>query len=244
MPGKTPTKGKEYGQLSQASLTSTDTFNFYAVVTDATFPYKVSADRYICSMRVIDPSLNSKTKDKSAQVVVYAKRFEDLPIVHRIGDVIRVNRANYRMYNNQKQFNANVYYKSSWALYSADKTTPLGAAAGTGAYAHSGAKSSFSKRDAEIVATLKKWSASFCSTNNVGDSGVTALKNASKATSQFDCNARILNVFDLDEYTNELRLRDASGEIVYCLALKVKFPHLRQGMGVRIRSASYDDQST
>ena len=102
---KTPKKGgeqKTYGQLSQASLTTTDPFNFYAVIVDATFPYKVSQDRYICSLRVIDPSVNSKTKDKSAQVVVYAKKFEDLPIVHRIGDVIRVNRANYRMYNNTK----------------------------------------------------------------------------------------------------------------------------------------------
>ena len=246
MPNKTPQKAaqKEYVQLSQASLTSTDTHNFYAVITDATFPYRVSADRYICSLRVIDPSLNSKTKGGSAQVVIYAKRFEDLPIVHRVGDVIRVNRANYRMYNNVKQFNANVYYKSSWALYSTDKTTPLGGPAGTGAYAHSGAKSSFSKRDAGILETLKKWSASFCSANNVGDSGVVALKNASKQSNQFDCVARILQVFELDDYTNELKLRDASGETYYALALKVKFPHLSQGAAVRIRSAANDDQAT
>ena len=92
--GKAP---KEYTQLNKASLASSDTFDFYAIVTDATFPYRVSADRFICSLKVIDPSYNKKD---AAQVVIYAKRFEDLPIVQRVGDVIRVNRANYRMYNN------------------------------------------------------------------------------------------------------------------------------------------------
>lgn len=151
MPSRTPQKKdasrNEYVQLDQAKLTSTEQCNFYAVVVDATFPYRVSNDRYICSLKVIDPSVNNKASHKTAQVVIYASKFEDLPIVHRVGDVIRVNRSNYRMYNNQKQFNANVYYRSSWALYSTDKNTPLGQASGQGAYAWSGKKSSFSKRD-------------------------------------------------------------------------------------------------
>jgi len=48
-------------------------------------------------------------------------------------------------------------------------------------------------------------------------------------------------VFELDEYTNELKLRDGSGDTVYTLALKLKFPHLKQGAVVRIRSATYDE---
>ena len=56
-------------------------------------------------------------------------------------------------------------------------------------------------------------------------------------------NARILQVFELDEYTNELKLRDGSGEVFYTLALKLKFPHLRQGAVVRIRSATVDETS-
>lgn len=119
------------------------------MVTDSTFPYRVSQDRYICSMKVTDPSMKA---GETAQVVIYAKRFEDLPIVQRVGEIIRVNRANYRMYNGSKQFNANVYYKSSWALFSTDRTCPNGSPAGSGAFAHSGQRSSFNKRDAEVVA--------------------------------------------------------------------------------------------
>jgi len=88
---------------------------------------------------------------------------------------------------------------------------------------------------------LKKWSASFCSSNNVGDAGAVALKTASKNTSQFDCVARIVQLSQLDEYHNELKLRDNSGETFHTLALRLKFPHLRQGQVVRIRSAANDE---
>lgn len=53
------------------------------------------------------------------------------------------------------------------------------------------------------------------------------MKSASKASGDFDVVAKILQVFELDEYTNELKLRDLSGETFYTLALKLKFPHLR-----------------
>jgi hypothetical protein len=69
------------------------------------------------------------------------------------------------------------------------------------------------------------------------------LKNAKNSNGDFDVVAKILQIFELDEYTNELKLRDQSGEVFYTLALKLKFPHLRQGAVVRIRSASFDETS-
>lgn len=39
-------------------------------------------------------------------------------------------------------------------------------------------------------------------------------------------------------------MRDQSGQVFYTLALKLKFPHLRQGEVVRIRSATYDETAT
>jgi len=69
------------------------------------------------------------------------------------------------------------------------------------------------------------------------------LKAASKASGDFDVVAKILQIFSLDEYTNELKLKDGSGDVYYTLALKQKFPHLRSGAVVRIRSASYDETS-
>lgn len=40
-----------------------------------------------------------------------------------------------------------------------------------------------------------------------------------------------------------MKLRDLSGDIYYTLALKLKFPHVKEGSVVRIRSASFDETS-
>jgi hypothetical protein len=235
----------EYTELSKTSVTSSENNNhFYGVIIDATFPYKVKADRYICVLKVIDPTLNPKTKGDYAQVVIYAKRFEDLPIVHRIGDIIRVHRAQVRIWQGRTQFYVQLAYKSSWALYSSDKMTPLGQTSSEGPYSFSGKKATHEKQDTAIQTALRKWANAFFAQNNViADNAYTPLNKASKATKDFDIVAKILQVFELDEYTNELKLRDQSGEVYYTLALKLKFPHLRAGSVVKIRSAIHDDTS-
>jgi hypothetical protein len=84
-------------------LTSSTDHHVYGVIIDATFPYKVSKDRFICSLKVVDNSLNGAGKSSDyASIVLYASRFEDLPIVHRIGDIIRVHRAALRLYDDRR----------------------------------------------------------------------------------------------------------------------------------------------
>ena len=162
----TPTKSRspaksnskyEYVELNKASLTSSEPCHFYGVIIDATFPYKVNADRFICSLKVVDPTLHQK--GAYASVVIYAIKFEDLPIVHRLGDVIRVHRANMRIYQNRRQFNVNMFYQSSYALFSTDKTSPLGASMSNDApYAFSGKKATIERQDTAILGALRKWS--------------------------------------------------------------------------------------
>jgi len=232
----------EYVELSKASLTSSDPCHFYGVIIDATFPYKANTDRFICSLKVVDPTLHQK--GAYATVVIYASKFEDLPIVHRLGDVIRVHRATMRIYQNKRQFNVNMFYQSSYALFSTDKLSPLGQSTSNDApYAFSGKKSSLERQDVAILSTLRKWSNNYFSSTNVGSDKCVELKKASKQQGDFDVVAKVLQVFELDEYTNELKLRDNSGETFYTLALKLKFPHIRQGSVVRIRSATFDETS-
>lgn len=94
--------------MAKAPLTSPDPQHLYAVIIDASFPYKTNKDKYICSLKVVDPSLHVKsqkgTGDGSdyATVILYAKRFEDLPIVSKIGDIIRVHRATLRLHKQQR----------------------------------------------------------------------------------------------------------------------------------------------
>lgn len=186
----------EYVELNKASLSRADPCNFYGVIIDATFPYKINSNRFICSLKVIDPTLNPKNKDGWAQVIIYANRFEDLPIVHRIGDIIRIHRANLRIHEGKRQFNVNMYYKSSWALYSSDKQTPLGQTVGDSPYAFSGKKSTQERQDSAITSTLKKWANQyFASSNVISDAQTTELKKASKEKKDFDIVAKVLQVF-------------------------------------------------
>jgi hypothetical protein len=109
-PTKSAPKSKgqkyEYTELAKVSLTASTDHNVYGIIIDATFPHKVSADKYVCSLKIVDPSLHSKggkaTDNDYATVVIYAKRFEDLPICNKVGDIIRLHRANLRMYKNQR----------------------------------------------------------------------------------------------------------------------------------------------
>ena len=73
--------------------------------------------------------------------------------------------------------------------------------------------------------------------------GTTQLSLAAKQKGDFDIAARITQLVELDEYTNELRLKDASNTTFSMLALKNKFPHLSQGDVVRVRSCFFDDTS-
>ena len=69
------------------------------------------------------------------------------------------------------------------------------------------------------------------------------LKRAKSQKGDFDVVAKICNIHEMDAYTNELKLRDASGVTFYTLALRLKFPHLKTGQAVRIRSATWDETS-
>lgn len=70
------------------------------------------------------------------------------------------------------------------------------------------------------------------------------LNKAQSQKKDFDVVAKVLQIFEMDEYTNELKLKDASGQTWYSLALKLKFPHLRAGEVVKIRSCTHDETSS
>jgi hypothetical protein len=241
-------KGQKYDyiELGKASLSSVEAQNVYGVIIDATFPYKVNSKLYVCSLKIADPSLNTGSKGGDyASVVMYAKRFEDLPIVLRLGDIIRLHRATLRMWNNHRQFNVSMHWNGAWALFSTDKSPVVGSVTGDfSPVSHSGNKPTIEKQDSSLLTTLRKWATSYFSSNDVLTKDMMVpLKNAKSQKADFDAVAKIVGVHEMDAYTNELKLRDASGSTWYTLALRLKFPHLKAGQAVRVRSATWDETS-
>lgn len=242
------TKGQKYDytELGKASLSQAEPHHAYGVIIDATFPYKVNKKLYVCSLKIVDPSLNTGAKGSDyASVVMYADRFEDLPIVLRMGDIIRLHRATLRMYNNRRQFNVSMHWNGSWALFSTDRTPVVGAASGDfSPVSFSGTRPTLEKQDSNLLTTLRKWATTYFSSNDVLTKEMyVPLKNAKTQKADFDAVAKIMAIHEMDAYTNEIKLRDASGSTWYTLALRLKFPHLKAGMAVRVRSATWDETS-
>lgn len=91
------------------------------MIIDAGHPYK-GPNRYVCTLKVVDSTYYSNVESakgniKFGLVTFFAKRMEDLPVVRKIGDIIRVHRAIVKDYKGIKQFNVNITYNSSWCLF-------------------------------------------------------------------------------------------------------------------------------
>jgi Telomeric single stranded DNA binding POT1/CDC13 len=139
-------------------LTQAEPQHIYGVIIDATFPYKTNQERYICSIKIVDPSLYIKGQkgdgSDCATLVLYAKKFEDLPIISRLGDIIRVHRATLRLYNGQRQFNANLFYYSSWAIFPSDSADNVPSS-------QSGKNFTFEKQEAPLLSNIRKWASNY-----------------------------------------------------------------------------------
>lgn len=55
-----------------------DLVSFYAVIIDATFPYKVDDNKYLCHLKVIDPTkftADGKDDEEFATILIQGRRF-------------------------------------------------------------------------------------------------------------------------------------------------------------------------
>lgn len=112
-------------------------------------------------------------------------------------------------------------------------------------FSYSGKHYTFEKQESALLSNIRKWAQQYFSQYNVISNDMfVPLNKASQQKGDFDVVAKISQIFEMDEYTNELRLRDASGQSWNVLALKLKFPHLKSQDVVRIRSATFDETST
>jgi hypothetical protein len=60
---------------------------------------------------------NSDLTNGCVLVTFWAKTAELLPKFNRIGDIIRIHRANIGQYRNHKTFMCNVDYGTTWAIF-------------------------------------------------------------------------------------------------------------------------------
>ena len=242
-----PKKGEEkkydYVELSKVDDSQSRCY-FYAVVMDAQYPHKsYKSDKFICSLKIADCSCHIDKEGgvvETFNLVLFANDFKDLPVSQNIGDIIRVHRAVPGIYKGQRQFTANIFFNSSWALFSPTFTkenefTP------TSFY---GKTLSFDNIQMKILRSLRKWvTASFNQYRMLSNHFITELSHISSIQADetqfnFDLEVKVLEIFNLDEFQSELRVIDQSGEIWHSQIHNRKFKNLKAGAFVRVRQAT------
>lgn len=193
----------EYTELGKASLSQgSANHNVYGVIIDATFPYKTTKDLYVLSLKVVDQSLNTGSKGGDyANVTIYAKAFEDLPIVLRIGDVIRVHRASLRMYKGHRQFNVSTHWTGSWTAWSTDKEPAEEHTKqdnGTCGPNTTRQKPTIEKQDVERVDALRKWARSWLGSNDGLTKDMYKPLSKAKSEKEVDVVAKVLHIHEMD----------------------------------------------
>lgn len=108
-----------YQTLDQLDV-GQESVNFYAVILEATYPHQAKKSKnFVVSLKLADPTckFDSHGVCEYISLVCFAKRFDDLPVSQRCGEIIRVHRANVNTYQGNKQLTANIAFNSSWALW-------------------------------------------------------------------------------------------------------------------------------
>lgn len=240
-----------YEKLDKIEIDQDETCNFYGVVIDANFPYKNDRGKWICQLKVVDDTMNiSRDKENFAIVTIMGRKLEDLPICQRVGDLIRVHRAQFELKDDQAYFRLNLCHSSAWALFSADQTvapecseqnedwdyTP---------YAFNGHSFTFEHSDRKILDKLKIWNKSYFQNNEVLiDVMFTPLNKAHEEDGDFNIIGKITQVVHRDEWNSDIRIRDRSGDTWFSTIIRKQFPRIKEGEIVKIRSCKVDDDST
>jgi len=93
-------------------------YNVIGVIVDAVYPYKKTKD--VCSLRIIDQTINSFAAREEmstfgtqyVQVQFFSNKDKEMPIVTRVGDILRLYKVQTATWNSTKQFNCNLFGQS------------------------------------------------------------------------------------------------------------------------------------
>lgn len=169
-----------YTQLAKTSLGSNELYHLYGIVIDATSPHpKKTFFRQL--LKIIDPSMHYKyprepndVTNGCVSITFFGKEKDSLPKFTKVGDIIRIHRANIGTYKNYKTFSVNLAFGSSWVIFSGfpqQRKTVAGAdvpgspsqiiepsSASSTAY-------NLTATDADIVKRYRDWLAEYFSTD-------------------------------------------------------------------------------
>jgi len=111
-----------YCQLKDLLDNEVDRINLYGVVLDCCGVYYSDAiQKYMCTMKIIDPTVNHNVHDKTIPeyltATMFAKNEAQIPKPNKIGTIIRLHRAQTKKNVGKVIINCDMSIKSSWVMF-------------------------------------------------------------------------------------------------------------------------------
>ena len=205
----------------------------------------------MCYLKVVDRTTHvTEGKDDFATVTLQSRRFEDLPIIQRVGDIIRVHRAEYNFKEDQHYFKLNMSYSSSWALFSADDEVAPEVIKEEGddftyrAYAFSGKQYNFDNQDFKLLKSMRNWNKNYFTNNEVILKDMyTLFSDVDEEDGDFNVLGKVTQIVHRDYYTSDLRIKDRSKHTWFMTVSRRKFPRIYENSIIKIRSVNIDSET-
>lgn len=153
-----------YTKLKELLKEEKDRINAYAVILGCSAPYyHEDIKRYMCTMKLVDDSLNpedaAKGKPSFLALSVFANTKEGIPQPTKVGTIIRIHRGKTTKKGKDFRFNCDVNVKSAWALFDAEE--------GFTATHHTGKTYTFTEDDKKLLKDVRKFAEKFFKSYNL-----------------------------------------------------------------------------
>ena len=206
----------------------------YTVVYDASAPYyNEDIAKYLVTMKLIDPTLHPTTKGghEFMQATFFARTEKEVPIVTKVGSILRIHRGDTKTHDKVLQLNCDVAIKASWVLW--DPTESMEPVS------HTGKVFTFTTNDQQRLKDIRKFGKEFFATTELP--GMTLKEAEKKRPIDFDVLGQVLEVKKKNE-DSIVRVCDAGKVVKFVLVGGLKDTVGPQEI-IRVRSAHYQPDS-
>ena len=128
----------QYSYTTFEEMKDKGEYNFYAIIFDASFPKEAEVHppspgqkepliKYSVELKLFDRGTNlliqrNNLSKNFIKLIIQVNEKENIPFIHQIGDIIRVQKGTYLLKKGEVYLNLikNVQYKGSWYIFSAN----------------------------------------------------------------------------------------------------------------------------
>ena len=222
-----------YHKLKDLIKEELDRINLYGVVMDCSGTYYIEkAEKYVCTIKLIDDTLNPDTASKGTPeyltATMFAKTAAQLPQPTKIGSILRIHRGQTKENKGTFQINCDVNIKGAWTLF--DPTDSVAPAE------KSSKQYTFTPSDKATLKKIREFSKKYFENNELAS--IAFEKAEKERPKDFDTVCYVLDI-KTKGYDTRVLLCDKQ-KVVKLRIPKTRTISFAPLMAVRLRSANFE----